>query len=152
MKTIIRKKLLSINSYEIYIKKRKKKEETTLMVIFPALYSFSASGSRAGKRENSNPSMSFQSSAWPSRVMSPGPKPATTRISKWESQLHSPFSSCETTRPITAEPNTNSSNTTRNIVDDDDDDEFDGCFSRRSFFIPVGGPNRRLTFKIYLLH
>lgn len=75
----------------------------TLTVIFPDLYSWSGCGSRAGRRENSNPSMSFQSSAWPSRVIRPGLNSASTRISELDSQLHSPDSWCELTRPIETE-------------------------------------------------
>ena len=88
---------------------------STLTVISPPLYSFSACGSRAGRRGNSDPSMSFQSSACPSRVMSPGLNWASTRISELESQLHSPDSSCETILWIDAKKN--SRNNLRSIMD-----------------------------------
>lgn len=93
-----------------------KTEKHTLTFIFPPLYSCSAWGSRAGRRENSEPSMSSQSSAWPSSVMRPGLNSAWTRISASDSQLHSPDSSCESTQPIKTVLNTKSNSTTRSIV------------------------------------
>lgn len=91
---------------------------STLTVIFPPWYLSSSCGSRAGRRENSKPSMSFQSSAWPSRVMMPGLNWASTWISEADSQLHSPESLCEPTLPIDAElkKNTSTNNRCRSIV------------------------------------
>lgn len=93
-----------------------KTEKHTLTFIFPPLYSCSAWGSRAGRRENSEPSMSSQSSAWPSSVMSPGLNSARTRISESDSQLHSPDSSCELTQPIETVLKTKSNSKSRSIV------------------------------------
>lgn len=90
--------------------------ERTLTVIFPPLYAFSASGSRAGRREKSDPSISSQSSAWPSRVMSPGLNSTCTWISELESQLHSPDSSCDLTPPIETEAKKIRTNRMRCIV------------------------------------
>lgn len=108
----------------------------TLTVIFPALYSFSASGSRAGRRENSKPSTSFQSSAWPSIVTSPGLNSATSWDSESESQCHSPDSSCELTCPINARPRTerrNNNGRTRCIMCVEEEE----ILSNGCFFIPV---------------
>lgn len=76
------------------------------MVIFPALYSLSSSGSRAGRRGNSKPSTSAQSSAWPSRVTIPGLNWAEIRASSSGSQCQSPDSwweaaNCEQPKTIT---------------------------------------------------
>lgn len=76
----------------------------TLTLIFPPLYSFSLSGSSAGRRENSNPSISCQSSPCPSIVTSPGTNSAVTRDSGSGSQLHSPDSSWEWTNGVRVDP------------------------------------------------
>ena len=88
----------------------------TLTVIFPPLYSLSSSGSRAGKRENSNPSMSFQSSACPSRVMMPGRNSATIPISESDSQLHSPDSWWDLTGLMGVKPDRSSRARRREII------------------------------------
>lgn len=95
---------------------RKFERKSTLTVIFPPLYSLSSSGSRAGKRENSNPSMSFQSSACPSRVMIPGRNSATIPISESDSQLHSPDSWWDLTGLIGAKPERSSRARRRGII------------------------------------
>lgn len=81
---------------------KKRQRARTLTIIFPPPYSLSSSGSSAGSRENSDPSMSVQSSPCPSRVMVPGLKRASIRTSDSGSQLHSPDSWCELTRAIGA--------------------------------------------------
>lgn len=93
-----------------------KTEKHTLTFIFPPLYSCSAWGSRARRRENSEPSMSSQSSAWPSSVMSSGFNSARTRISESDLQLHLPDSSCELTQPIETVLKTKSNSKSRSIA------------------------------------